>query len=128
MSHIQIKRLDQNSECTFGALSVDGNLICFTLELPYKNNKPNISCISIGKYKYEVYKSKRFNRDCIRILNVYNRTNIIIHPGNYITDTEGCIFPGMHIDKKDICNSRCALQLILEKLYYTGNITISNAF
>lgn len=66
---------------------------CFTLELPDFNNKKNISQIPRGFYKVKRRFSERF-KNHFHILNVPGRELILIHTGNYYTQTEGCILVG----------------------------------
>ena len=35
---------------TNGKLKCDGEFICYTIELPWKNNEKRVSCIPVGKY------------------------------------------------------------------------------
>lgn len=88
---------------------------CKTLELPWKENKTNISCIPVGKYKVE----KRFSQEYhnhFHITDVKDRAWILIHAGNYYTDTRGCVLVGnefIDINKdgfKDVANSKLTLQ------------------
>lgn len=74
---------------------------CKTMELPWKNNAPYVSCIPAGIYKVKKHDSPKFGRS-FHVLNVQNRSEILIHRGNYNRDTLGCILPGM--DFKDIDN------------------------
>lgn len=66
---------------------------CETLELPWKNNQHDISCIPKGTY----YCSIRpfFSKDRYELMNVPDRTGIFIHEGNYYHDVLGCILLGI---------------------------------
>lgn len=66
---------------------------CVTLELPYIKNERKISSIPIGSYYCKKIKSPKFG-NVFSIMNVENRTNILIHAGNYKKDTLGCILLG----------------------------------
>lgn len=104
MKTLHLKRTDfLNSKCTIGTLTLDGVEICKTLELPYRENKVRISCIPSGEYICKRYRSPRFPskrqeqlgiKYVFELLDVPNRTYILIHVGNYIKDTEGCILVG----------------------------------
>jgi hypothetical protein len=76
---------------------------CVGLELPWLGNQKNISCIPEGKYICKKY-SDQHHPNSFLLLGVLNRTEIMIHPGNFGTgikiDTEGCLLPG--IDFQDI--------------------------
>ena len=67
--------------------------LCHTIELPWRNNKRNISCIPEGEYQVETRFSKRFQHHLI-LKNVAGRSLILFHPANNaLKDLEGCIAP-----------------------------------
>ena len=67
--------------------------LCYTIELPWNNNKRNISCIPEGKYEIEPRFSKRFKHHLI-LKDVTGRSLILFHPANdALRDLEGCIAP-----------------------------------
>jgi hypothetical protein len=74
---------------------------CDTLELPWKENKRNVSCIPAGKYKVKKRYSPKFGNH-FHVTEVENRSYILIHKGNYYTDIRGCILVGR--DLSDINN------------------------
>lgn len=92
---------------------------CVTLELAWKDNKANLSCIPKGFYVVKQYISQKFGR-CFKILNVLGRSDILIHAGNFNRDTHGCILVGAKIvdlDKDttpDVSNSAATLKRLLE--------------
>ena len=103
MNTVIITRTKYTDKETFGILTAHRNgefFQCLTLELPWKNNQRNISCIPKGFYtaQYTYWESKkRYNY----LLNkVPNRGGIYIHYGNYAyrptskPDIEGCILLG----------------------------------
>lgn len=74
-----------------------------TLELPYKNNLPEISCIPDGVYACQWTRSNRLSKIkgidiyTYEVLNVPNRSGIRIHSVNYVADLKGCIALGMSL-------------------------------
>lgn len=70
---------------------------CFTLELPWKNNRRNESCILLGSYVAEWCMSHTFGRELYLLRYVPNRTGIRIHAGNTIDDLNGCIALGRYL-------------------------------
>ena len=88
---------------------------CDTLELPYKNNEHDISCIPTGTYTCKWTFSQHFQKYTYEVMNVFNRQGIRIHAGNYNKDSLGCILLGQgygdlnNDGEKDILNSREAL-------------------
>jgi hypothetical protein len=80
---------------TTGRLSVDRKEFCFTLEPPRETSITDGSvCIPAGEYPVEIDYSPRFGRPMPRLFNVPEREGILIHWGNYVENTEGCILVG----------------------------------
>lgn len=92
MGKLVLTRLSQNSVQTLGVLDVViNNKVIKTfksLELADKGNKRNVSCINPGTYPLSMSSNK------IRVLNVPERSGILIHSGNYYTQIKGCILVG----------------------------------
>jgi len=100
---------------TNGALWYDGSLVCHTIELPWKDNEVNVSCIPEGSYLLE----KRITHERgfhLILKSIPGRSWILIHPANdAITELEGCIAPVSELTGigKGI-RSREALERLLE--------------
>ena len=78
---------------TNGTLSIDGVFQCYTIELPWLNNKPRVSCIPEGQYKIVTRRSPKFGLH-LYVKNVPEREFILIHPANYARiELKGCIAP-----------------------------------
>lgn len=83
---------------------------CKTLELPYRDNKKNVSCVPDGTYRIVKELSPRFGM-CWELKGVPNRSEVKIHQGNYFSQIEGCILVGdMHLkinqdEEPDVRNS-----------------------
>lgn len=72
---------------------------CRTLELPWLDNQPGKSCIPENKYKVikrEAHDSVKFNYNHFEILDVPQRTYILIHAANYFYQLQGCIAIGFN--------------------------------
>lgn len=91
---------------------------CKALELPDRNNARGISRIPPGVYDVEERWSKKYNWH-FHVLDVEGRSWILIHHGNYYTQTEGCILVGKdfvdingdgHLDVTDSRNTLINLQ------------------
>ncbi len=90
-----LQRHSQSSEGTFGTLcDAAGTILCHTCELPWNNNKPSVSCIPSGFYNCIPHNSPK-HPDTWEVSNVPNRSGILIHNGNTIADSDGCILVGM---------------------------------
>lgn len=70
-----------------GELYLNDNYFCDTLESRQKS-------IPYGKYEITVVRSPRFRRNLPRLIEVPKRSGILIHRGNYVKDTDGCILVG----------------------------------
>lgn len=124
---IEIWRCSDTPEAKLGVLVVDGIAEMVTLELPYKGNQKNISCIPIGVYQMKKRPSqKTYLKSSFEVLNVPGRSNIIFHEGNSTNDTRGCILVGTSYGVSDtgkptITNSRRAMlklmNLLTEEVY-----------
>lgn len=104
-----------------GRIYIDDEFICYTLELPWLNNQRRISCIPKGEYTVVKRYSPKY-KNHFHILEVENRDWILIHIGNYHTDTLGCILPGLGLVDingdgiKDVTSSGKAMNLLNKKL------------
>lgn len=117
-----IHRTQKGDKQTLGELSLYDNsgkvLDCKTLELPWKDNQRQISCIPPGTYIVVPRNSPKFS-DHFHVTNVPGRSYILIHPGNYHTQIQGCILVGRdHIDingdgDKDVTASKDTLHDLL---------------
>ena len=118
--------------CTLGRLFTDG-FSCYTLELPYLGNEPNVSCTPEGVYDYRIAKSPRLQSDVIWIDGVKGRSSIQIHPGNYTSQILGCCLVGdgvQDINKDgtpDVINSSKTFAALLKSIPRTGKIQFTSA-
>ena len=128
---LQLKRFLFTDKSIIGRLFINGVFTCYILENPYLNNEKYISCIPIGTYDYVIRdgvkagsKYKYFHP---HIINVPNRSLILIHPGNYPKDTLGCLLPGDSYQKDVVWSSRKAFDRIMDEIQMTsGTIIITN--
>ena len=78
---------------TNGALFCSGHFLCHTIELPWKDNKRNISCIPEGRYDVVPRYSTHFKHHLL-IKGVSGRHLILFHLANdALNELEGCIAP-----------------------------------
>jgi hypothetical protein len=98
---IIINRLHETDDSTFGVLQINNFPFCMTLEPSWRNNKINESCIPIGRYPAERYKSYTYGKT-LKILYVPDRTDILFHVGNFPYNTKGCILLGEYAGQFDI--------------------------
>jgi hypothetical protein len=124
---------------TNGALFYNGAFVCFTIELPWNDNKKGLSCIPEGTYTLGIRQSVKFQEHLI-VQGVVGRASILIHPANNaLKELRGCIAPVSKITGAGTgTNSRKAMQSLLtllkpsilkkEKIHLTikkGNYEIS---
>ena len=78
---------------TNGYFIHEGRLMMYSIELPWKDNLAQVSCIPEGRYQL----IKRFNHQFrwhLQVMNVLQRTGILIHPANdALQELKGCIAP-----------------------------------
>lgn len=78
---------------TVGKLVI-GGFSFDTIELPWRDNKRNISCYKDGLYTYVLDYSNNKKRDVIELRNVENRSQIQFHSinfkGNIEKQLDGC--------------------------------------
>jgi len=94
---IRLRRSDHGSE----GILLFRNFHCYSLELPWKDNQRNISCIPAGTYTVTIRLSHKYGR-VYWVLDVPGRSYILIHSGNWAGDvskglkthTNGCILLG----------------------------------
>lgn len=95
MQTVNIVRAPSTDSGTFGALSIEGSdFEAISLELPWLNDLPNISCIPTGSYTCSWRWSNSHNRNIYHIENVPGRTNCEVHAANIIQQLLGCICIG----------------------------------
>ena len=89
-----------------------------TLERPWIFNERKVSCIPIGTYLVNSHVSPKFGL-CFKIQDVKGRSDILIHSGNVVNDTLGCVLVGLTSSSVDysssavIYNSRKAMAVLL---------------
>jgi hypothetical protein len=107
-----LSRSREDATGTHGSIiDPNGKLICYTLEPMWKGNEPLDSCIPPGSYHCIPHSGDKFT-DVWEVANVANRTAILIHPGNTIADTHGCILVGLVPYSNGVMQSRRAIMLL----------------
>lgn len=90
-----ILRTHYLSYATFGTMDINGLPFCLTAELPWINNKQNISCIPTGEYKAFLKLSPKRKYFVYELIDVPKRKNVQLHIGNVpLRDSDGCILAG----------------------------------
>ena len=91
---VTVVRIERSEECTLGVMFVEGRVVCWTLEPPWRDNKVNVSCVPVGMY----VGTKIVSEDhgvTLWLNEVPGRGEILLgHVGNSVTDTHGCVLVG----------------------------------
>jgi len=90
---IDLLRVGQSNRGTFGVLRYQQVAFAVTLERPWENNTEDVSSIPSGRYRCRRIRSPRFGHT-YEVCDVPNRTHVLFHKGNYLTETQGCILVG----------------------------------
>lgn len=91
MIFFTLKRVATGIHGTFGVLlDAQGLPFAVTLELPWLENRANVSCIPDGVYICQRVQSPKFG-ETFEITNVKDRTDILLHKANTVDDLLGCI-------------------------------------
>lgn len=142
--HLYVKRLYKNDKYTIGKLYIEDSYICDTLEDTDRGLSDTMSLEQIKKIKvmnetaiptgtYTVnmntktlkFKDKSWAKDfngiVPRLENVKGYEGVLIHPGNYISDTSGCILVGENKTKGGLINSAITYKKIMQRLSATSD-------
>ena len=114
MHTLTINRCIKTDKNTLGFVTLTnqrGKIIfnSVSLELPFLENKKQISCIPTGTYRAIKTKSQS-KGEVLMLKQVPNRTSILVHVGNYSKDTLGCILLGRNIEFSEGTNEHYITQ------------------
>lgn len=133
---IRLQRFCYAPVGTFGRLNLPSGWGCYTVERPWVGNEPNRSCIPEGVYDLGLRRSSPVVerttggefREGWEVRDVTGRTYIMLHPGNTLRDTEGCICPGRHLgyitDVWAVTDSRVTFRRLMRELGQRGSWTL----
>ncbi len=119
MKHLELVRFAHLPEGVLGELNFPSGLKLFTIERPWLENKPFVSCIPAGVYQLEWDTTGRI-KNVPRLVATQPRTQINIHVANWARELHGCIAPGLDWGINEgvpsVTNSRHAMDLFLEQI------------
>ncbi len=119
----RLRRGDQGNE---GMLFFE-DFNCRTLELPWRENQKNISCIPPGEYECKIRISPKYG-SIFWVTKVKGRTYILIHAGNwagdkskgYRSNVNGCILlgakKGLLLGQWAVLNSRITIRRFMDRI------------
>ena len=130
MTAFTLNRLSWDDHATFGSLVDDERRqVAVTLELPWKDNAHDVSCIPAGTYTATRRFSPKHHGEVFELQGVPNRGNIEIHAGNVARDSLGCILLGTTFGKvlgeNGIVESRRAFSKFMASLAGVDAITLT---
>jgi uncharacterized protein DUF5675 len=111
---ITVDRYLSNSDATLSRISVDGDFICYGLEDGYREEKVyGETRITAGEYEitlrteggfHKRYSEderfdKKFHKGMLWVRDVPDFEFILIHIGNFVRDTLGCLLVGERRDE-----------------------------
>lgn len=95
MKGLTLQRWCHGPHCTFGRIMLDPGIHIYTVERPWLDNRPVVSCIPVGMYVCQPREFKRGGYMAIEVTNVEDRSHILFHKANNASQLSGCIAPGM---------------------------------
>ena len=108
---VTLKRFCENAQGTFGVLLYKNTILAYTLERPWLNNLRSKSCIPIGTYWVQKYSGTR-HKNAFWVDAVPDRSDILIHEGNTLANTIGCILVGTSTCASGLLKSQAALDTL----------------
>ena len=131
MEEITLRRIATLGKQITGEIIRAGQVVAKTIELEWKNNARRISCIPVGTYTVVKRTTNRYGNH-FHLINVPNRSMILIHSGNYYSDSLGCIIVGdAHKDidgdgMVDVINSKATLSRMYTTFPDRFKLTVKN--
>lgn len=111
---VTINRFYHGERYIIGRLYVNGTYVCDTLERPLTDKKH----AGILPYRYKLinYPSAKFKGMRPLVEGVEGRSGILIHEGNTVDDTQGCILVGINRKVGHVLDSRKCLTKLMSIL------------
>lgn len=133
MKKAYIFRDEVSTKYVRSSLVANGELF-HLIERPWLNNRQNISCIPCGVYRvdYMARSSSGKYKGVYWVRDVPGRSGILIHNGNIVAHSYGCLIVGMRrgtlAGQAAVLNSRSALSSLVDvmgrhsfELHIVGN-------
>lgn len=135
MDRLLLLRYEDDSLRTFGILVVPPGDACHTVERPWLDNKPFVSCIPPGVYTLRPWESPTKGK-CLKIEGCEpERTDCLIHRGNVVKDVTGCVAVGEYrgnlanAGRKEpaVLNSKLIMRQLLTRIVNPVTLEIREA-
>jgi hypothetical protein len=131
---VELIRLEENDQFgTFGVLRIQKEVFCVTLEPADLLNAPQTSSIPAQQYLIKRHNSPKFG-ETFQVMDVPGRSAVLIHAGNVVGNTQGCIILGQFFGKlkegRAVLNSGATFQAFMEAMagYEVGHLTIKEVY
>lgn len=117
-----VRRIYGNENYTEGKLDIEVNGVlvkdlCDTLEPTVRDKKIfGTTAIPDGTYKIKMSPSMKFRKDMPFLIDVPNFKGVMIHPGNAVKDTQGCILVGIKSSNGLLEQSRKTFDIIYNQI------------
>lgn len=87
---------EHRPKCTLGTIILPSGNTLKSLERPWLNNRPNVSCYPSGAYlvKYLPRSGSGKYKRVWHVQNVPKRSGILFHNGNLVRHSKGCTLVG----------------------------------
>jgi len=130
---VHIERYETGEDGTWGRLWIEGpdvtdSLCLHTVEPPWKDNLPGLSCVPAGGYPLVLGMFHRGGYPTYEVDGVPGRDGIKFHAANWARELQGCIAPGtgrgILRGRPAVLRSRLALQRMLDALEGLDSTTI----
>ena len=122
---LSINRGRDTGESIRGELSVNGEYFSETLEPSLISPvHPGHPAISPGVYEVRLTESPHFGFVTPEVFGVQNRSEIRIHPGNFPSDSLGCILVGSFSKPDQVIESKIVFDQLMNKLKTETEITL----
>lgn len=126
MKRLTLTRTSRQEGYTTGILHEGGTILCYTLEPQWRDLKREKkvmgqTAIPEGTYRIRMSPSQKFHRMMPYLMEVPNFTGVMIHPGNRVEDTEGCILVGERDKPHTLVNSRRTFERLYDTLFEQAN-------
>lgn len=116
---VELIRLEESDQGTFGVLKIDKEMFCLTLEQDDEENMVNESSIPAQQYICSRVDSPKYG-DTFEVTNVPGRSHVLFHSGNFIEHTKGCILLGSGVSsingKRAVTESGKAFYKFMEEM------------
>lgn len=123
---LTLRRTIISEHLTIGELYINGEYYCDTLEPPVSAEQH--PAIVEGLYSVVMYQSPSFRALRPLVTGVKGRSGILIHEGNWVKNTRGCILVGKHNGRGKLLHSLDTLhplcRLIKDKRRFSQPVTL----